>query len=1116
MVVGAVRMVFSWLGMFLWMQFGEVQLGRARAVIYKVYLRKSFSWYDQQKGLMGSTSQINRCMEELRAGTSQEIGQLVKVITSIITLFVTAMVYSWSLTLVIISTTPLMALCGWYFNNLTFKAADKENSLTAEASAVLDWNFSHGDIVRQFNGKYEEAVKFEKLVDCSAQAFYWLVNVAGINIGILRALALISIVQGIWFGSYMIKIGKLEINSVFTAFSSCILLGSNISMLSNLLVTLSKAQAAAGRINGVYADEKIDACAETKIVTNSAPPDGHITFQNVHFLYTSGHSVLNGISFSVQPKLTFIVGTSGSGKSTIALLLGKFYTPTEGCISIDGQSITTFEDAWIRRNVCLVDLNPMVFNGSVTDNIAMTANEDNHFTCEADVSEAMSFARINFNIADIGALSGGEKQKIALARARLRDLPVLVLDEALSAIDVRDRLRIFDSIKKWRAGRSTVVITHDYSQIGDNDEVVVLESGSIKYQGDFGGIRNSLKWETAQEAPSEKSRELSNEKGVCCEITSLDENESNPDIMSVLSILKYCHKNIDSKLLLALGLFISVLSAIASPVYSFCVSKLLQAMVDASLNAGGVEQVLVLWSGIVIGISCFDGLSHYLSMYILNYASEKFINSLRKLIFGKISDQDISFFHRPSSQPSELTSLLMNDSRDMRNLVADFLSVTINLVAMLLCGTIWSIVAGWKLALVGICFVPMTLIITAAYSKLLTIWEARYKQEIVHAENFNRDTIIGLKTILSYGLQHKFTKTFHSHLASVKRVATKRSIATGLGIALSELCTSLATGTVLYYGIVLVGKREYSQGNMLQVITILTFTLANAVSLLDELPNITRGQRGGTYIIRLMRLCPSPVENNGCKTVAKFEASVRLDKVSLSYGSSNTKALNNVSFNIFEGQKAVIAGYSGSGKSTIASVLMRLYPITHGFVRVSNYDILELDVYWLREQISIVPQHPAFFEGTIYENLVYGLNQRNVLKLNIFNTLNLSNCLDFVTSMKDGLYTRIGGTSSPKLSTGQLQRLAIARALVRNPRILLLDECTANLDPTSTRIIKDLISDRLAKIKGMTIILITHDKTMMTVGDNVIVMRYGQVMEQGPSFSSLYHLRGELYTLVNT
>lgn len=1114
MVVGAVRMVFSWLGMFLWMQFGEVQLGRARAAVYKVYLQKSFSWYDQQHGIMGSTSQINRCMEELRTGTSQEIGQLVKVIASIITLFVTAMVYSWSLTLVIIATTPLMALCGWYFDNLTFKASDKENSLAAEASTVLDWNFSHGDIVRMFNGKYEEMVKFEKLVDSSALAFYSLVNVAGINIGIFRTLALISIVQGMWFGSYMIKMGKLQINSVFTAFSSCILLGSNISMLSNLLVTLSKAQAAAGRINGVCAGEKTNTGMEKEIVREVEPAVGNIIFQETHFQYGSDRKVLNGISFNVQPRLTFIVGTSGSGKSTIALLLMKFYIPTEGSISIDGYKITTLDNAWLRRNVCLVDQSPVFFNGSVTDNIAVAANEDNQFTCEADVTEAMSFARIRFNRANISALSGGQKQKIALARARLRDPPILVLDEALSAIDVRDRLQIFDSIKKWRAGRTTVVITHDYSQIGDCDDVVVLEKGSVTYQGDFGDIKNSLNWEMAQDATNNKTKEISNEMVEFGETSSLENNKL--EIMSVWSILKYCHRNIESKLLLALGLVMSVLSALASPVYSFCVSKLLQAMVDASLDVRGVEQELVLWSGIVISISCFDGLSHYLSMYILNYASEKFINSLRKLIFGKISEQDMSFFGSSFSQPAELTSLLMNDSRDMRNLVADFLSVTINLVAMLLCGTIWSIVAGWKLALVGICFVPLTLMITAAYSKLLTVWEARYKHKIVEAENFNRDTVIGLKTILSYGLQHKFTRTFQSHLDSVKGVATRRSIATGLGIALSELCTSLATGTVLYYGIVLVGKSEYTQGSMLQVITILTFTLANAVSLLDELPNITRGQRGGTYIIRLMKLCPSPVENNGCKTVAKFEASIRLGSVSLTYDSENTKALKGATFNILEGQRAVIAGHSGSGKSTIASVMMRLYPITDGFVRVSNYDILELDVFWLRQKISIVPQQSAFFEGTIYENLVYGLNLTKVLKLTILNALDLSNCLDFVTSMKDGLHTRIGSASSPKLSTGQLQRLSIARALVRNPRILLLDECTANLDPASTLIIKDLISDNLAKIRGLTIVLITHDKTMMTVGDNVIVMRDGLVVEQGSSFSSLYNLHGELYTLVKS
>lgn len=1138
MIIGAVRMVFTWLGMFLWMQFGEVQQGRARSMVYKMHLSKSFSWYDQQLGLMGETSQINRCIEELRAGTSQEIAQLVKVFSSIISLFLTSMIYSWSLTLVIISSTPLMAACGWYFGNLTFKASDKENHYTAMASNILDWNFANGDIVRMFNGKFEEIVKFKKVINLSAKAFYSLVNVAGINIGLLRSLSLISIVQGIWFGSHMIKIGKLEIANVFTTLSSCILLGSNIGMLSNLLAALNKAQAAISKIKKFL---NCDSETETDgTYSPIVPANGSITFRDVDFQYNSvENKVLHDLNFDLDArKTTFIVGSSGSGKSTIAQLLMKFYSPTNGHITIDGYDLGFLDKSWVRRNVSLVSLNAMVFDGTIRDNVSLARNMDNRFESYADISEAISFARIGNlgkredSMISSTSLSGGQRQKISLARAKLRDPPILILDEPLSAVDIKDRLQIFDNIRKWRKGKTTIIITHDFSQIKDNDRVVVIQNGCLKHNALFFEIKSSLvlnaeintlisdeKTVVSSSSPNKatKTYDFLKNPVIIQDLennSSLQQKEQSDEIKSVYSILKYCHSNIDSKFLIAIGLIISVVSAIASPVYSFCISKLLQNMVSASLNISGVEKALVLWSCIVIGISCVDGLSHYLSMYILNYASEKWINNLRNLIFGKISDQDMSFFDKCSSKPAELTSLLMNDARDLRNLVADFLSVAINLVTMLLAGITWSLIAGWKLALVGISFVPLTILITCIYSKMLTFWEASYKEEIVKIENFNRDTIIGLKTILGYGIQDSFVETFEKNLQTVKRVGTRRSLATGFGISISELCTSLATGTVLYYGVVLVGKGEYTQANMLQVITILTFTLANAVSLLDQLPDIARGQRGGTYIIKLMKLAPSDVENIGCKTIAKFQGSIRFEGVSLSYASSPSTALDDFSLNIFENQKAVIVGQSGSGKSTVASVLMRLFPIDKGFARISNHDIHELDVFWLREKISIVPQVPRFFEGTIYENLVYGLDPIKVLQQTILRALELSNSINFVRAMKNGIHTNIGGSNTPQVSTGQLQRLSIARALLRNPQILLLDECTANLDPENTRIIMDLIQNKLSKNNGLTIVIITHDKNMMNIGDNLIVMKNGQVVEQGKNYSSLYNKHEELYALV--
>ncbi|KAK6459666.1 P-loop containing nucleoside triphosphate hydrolase protein [Scheffersomyces xylosifermentans] len=1066
MIIGA--------GVFLWMQFGEKQQINARKILYLYIFGRSMEWFDTSQNVIGDVSQVNRCVEELRSGTSEVIGLLLQSGASIVALLITSLYHSWSLTLVIMGTAPIMAFFAWFFSRLTYTAATAENEINAKASKILDWTLSYGSIVRSFNGKYVEMAKFNKLVDKSAKAFFLLTKATAGNAATLRTFSLLMFVQGFWFGNYMVTIGKLRINEVFTCFTSCLMLGASISDLSTLLATLNKSQSAVHKIAKFMGAKLCDANNELGLYPSKC--EGEIKFEGIEFSYPGRKElILKGLSLTIKKnELTFIIGKSGTGKSTLSSLLLRLYSQSEGSIYIDGTDISKVSHKWLTDNITVLSQTPVIFNDTIFNNIALVVANKYDSVDQVStniVNEAVDFAQLRDVIDNLKdginsqikstTLSGGQNQRLAIARAKIRDTPILILDEALCAMDNRLRLGLFNSIRQWRKGKTTIVVVHETDHIKPYDNV---ERCNELYSQKENIGTASISPVTGENGPKRQSRAcnyltnpviLKDLEKTGCEAQKEEGEEKSPeDVMG-------------GKLFITIGLIFALLGGAVNPVFSFCFSRLLSNMVDAST---GVD----IYSSLTFcGVTCF-------------LSNEKWI---------RINEQDMSFFQSDSAKSAELTALLMNDSRDLRNLVSEFISLAIGLIVMLLLGVVWSIITGWKLALVGISFVPLILVITRKS-------ENNYKTGIAELENHNYATIGSIKTIHMLDLNRHFQQEFETRLVKVKSNAIVRSIHTGF-----------ATGTILYYGMLLAGKYEYSQQQLLQVITILTFTMTNAASMLNQIPEISRGQRAGTLLIKLMQLEPSPAENNGDIKISRtaYSPMIKFNNLHFTYpGGDNGPVLKDVSFSINKGEVIGLVGKSGSGKSTVAALLTRLFPMNNRSIFLSNYDINAFDIDWLREEIAIVPQTANFFEGTIYENLLYGISPSKAISMErVERVLKQVNMYSYVVSLPEGVHSQMGEGFHSLLSGGQLQRLSIARALVREPEILILDECTSNLDQENTRSIVDLVKSLEDKL---TVIIITHDTEVMKATSRLIVLKDGVVEEQG-DYNSLYATKGELYKI---
>ncbi|CAH02558.1 ATP-binding cassette a-factor transporter STE6 [Kluyveromyces lactis] len=1195
--VAACVIPISWVSLSTWMTLGERQGFRIRNSLIMFYFEKDLKWYDSNENLEGDFIQINRCIEEVRASSAEASAIFFQNVISIIALIATSMYYSWSLTLIILCSLPLLATLAVFLSMKVEKFSKLENLESSKASSVLAWSLDAFQMIRLFNTSYWEQKKFETLVSKCNKHFVKSCLYSALNASSLRFLTLCMFVQGFWFGNTQIKRGKMKAGDVITCFSSCLLLGSSLSSTLQQIVTIQKGKAAIQRINQFLVPNSKSAVGEWEkrsslISTSSsiglAPIfcDGDIEFRDVSFAYPTRPDdyVLKNVSIKIKSGATcFIVGKSGSGKSTLASLLLKMYGEYTGEIKFGEYEIDSLDDSWLVENITLVEQRCTLFNGTLKDNLTIV----NKYASCTEVKQACQFALLNTVLLNLPngidtllgrhgvTLSGGQQQRVALARAYLRNTPVLILDESLSALDIMSRELIVEAIRHWRKGKTTIILTHEYTQIKDDEYVYLMSEGTVVESGfkydllenpdSYFAQLNSLQ-ETRYEVPvspdvelpyspdsatynhqpisrfsrfffdasalephlpnTSKSTDQLDNKRVVSRVQPLDiekalqerecdlEEQGIPKILTLSAIMKKMNNSIPKRRYLVLGLLFSVIAGMSNPLFSYTFSKLLTGIAPQDTGTSS-SYYLMKWSLIVISISAVDGISTFLKDFILGYCSEVWIERLRVDAMAKISSKSLDWFKLPTNNSSELNSLMMNDLRDLRGLASEFLSAITTLVFVASIGLIWALVSGWKLSLVCISLFPAFILFSGIYGSLLQVYETAYKTEIAELETRVHELVISMKTIKLLQLQQHFEGSFKTQLAKVRIVCKKRSVAVGFGIAVTNALAMVVQAILFFFGIKLVIQGEYSVAQMFETFTLLLFSIMTCVSLINQVPEISRGQRAATYIFKVLEDSgsvdtskPDPSQNQSFFSTAGNRETIKISNLSFAFSSAPmNKIFNSLSCEICLNETVGIVGESGSGKSTLSLLLTRLYPVPSGKVYIGGIDINKWDEYALRRTISIVEQKPKFFDGTVRENLVYGL-KRNVSNSELRSVLKSVDLLSFVQTLPNDLNTRV---HDGLMSGGQAQRLSIARTLLRQPKIIILDECTSALDAANSFAIAELIRTVL---KNVTVIVITHSEQLMQICDRVLVLKKGKVKEEG-SYAELFESRGELYRIVS-
>ncbi|KAI3322780.1 P-loop containing nucleoside triphosphate hydrolase protein [Xylariaceae sp. AK1471] len=1330
-VVGGAGWLINFVFMFSWIAFSELQARNIRGRMFRGLLKKEMEWFDcQQDGVASLLVRIQTQTRELQIASSVALGSLSAEIATSIANLIVALYTAWKLTLVLLASIPISVVILGLFSRQVKPAIQAQKGELSRASKYAYSAISAIDLVKVFNGVDHETWQYVAVIKRAMHEYLIQARANALQFGYVKFWIESLFVVGFYYGAVLVNQG-LSPGNVLTTFYAALAALQAIEAFVPMYLVLAKGMSAAQALRSISHD--MEAGRKIHHMMGGYLPGeciGDVEIRNVSFAYPSNPSktVLQKSSFHFRAgEPCFIIGKSGSGKSTLGNLLSKFYEPRCGEILIDGNSIRTLDIDWLRKNVTLIQQTSILFDDSFFINVAFGHRNPTLVSTE-EVKDACETALLQSTISGlpyglntyVGAgghnLSGGQKQRLALARARLRDPPILILDEVTSGLDPISRGLIMEAIRKWRQGKTTIIITHEIAQIKDYDFVYVMDNGCVVQEGLYSDLRQqsyglfaqllaaaaapvprsnsteeagarqtsstvinfsrllsdvsqngplipgtpspgeglqgvpsssrdvfsmarrssklrllgiqsrhqidatgtlnyvaaaaedaprrglsrmiaslsrqftftrppthqrSAGWSSTEQLTSELSpiktgsifrlQQLGDtiqynrhgsessgsrhhpkvssdetERGRPAGIEATQDGDPVKDeeisALSLISIYKTVWPclGFKEKMFIVVGFFMSLVVAGSVPAFSIVFANLLAALYkkENRLEAGQK------WAIILLGIAISGAVATFLSHYLLEWAGQAWINTLRRQAFNRVLRQPKAWFEKPKHSASRINECLDRNAEEMRNLVGRFAPLLLVVVVMILASVIWALAISWKLTLVSLASGPFLIAATKGYSGVSNKWELRCNKAAEETSTIVTETFINIRVVRALTLEGFFNQKHDKSAQDTFKLGIKKAGFTAALFACWQSMFWFMMALIFWYATVLLAiNKEITVQSILQVVNLLVLGLSTASNILNSVPAISAAQATASRLLYYTNLpLDSSHETKGTKKLVR-PLPIRLNGLTFTYPSQQNHAvLRNLTLSFEAGTSTAIVGPSGCGKSTIASIILGLYapdaaslPEHRGSsvrpLMFASVPFQQVDISNLRSHIGYVPQAPFLFPSSITENIAYGLHEDSPLRApeNIKQAAREAGIHDFIHSLPDG-YDTIVGDGGQALSGGQAQRVCVARALARRPKILVLDEPTSALDAESAEGVRRTIQELLRhsgrqesshgtpkkhkRQDGLCVIMVTHSQEMMRMADRIVVIDLGRVVESG-TYDELYEKKGRFAELIS-
>ncbi len=561
---------------------------------------------------------------------------------------------------------------------------------------------------------------------------------------------------------------------------------------------------------------------------------------------------------------------------------------------------------------------------------------------------------------------------------------------------------------------------------------------------------------------------------------------STQQLRKFLQIFKYVMRY---KVYFFIGLFFLGLSTLTSLAFPYMASLL------ADAAQGTVDWNIKQLGWVLLGILLVQSVFSYLRIVMFAYVSEYTMADIRKDLYARLITLPISFFEQ--RRVGELTSRLSADVSQLQDAISINLAELLRQFATLIIGLTIIGLTSWKLTLLMLATFPVAIVVAIFFGKFIRKMSKLAQDALANAGVVVEETLQSVQAVKVFTNEWFETQRYNKAIGKVVVIAMRTAKYRGAFVTFLISAVFGGIVVVLWYGAVLVQEGSLTIGELIRFILYTVFIGGAIGGMGDLYGNLQKALGASERVVEILHEHPEVQLPTGTDIPVKpnlptLKGDIEYRNVRFAYPTrKDLTILKNLSVHIRQGEKVALVGASGAGKSTIVQLLMRLYPVDSGGIYLQNTNIADLDLTHLRQHIGIVPQEVILFGGTIYENILYGKPNATIEEVTA--AAKKANAWEFISSFPEGLETLVG-ERGVKLSGGQRQRIAIARAILKDPAILILDEATSSLDAESERLVQEAL-DRL--MEDRTTIIIAHRLSTIRKVDTIYVLEGGEIVEQG-------------------
>ncbi|MFF4471013.1 ABC transporter ATP-binding protein [Streptomyces sp. NPDC001599] len=1145
-------------------------IGAAAVVYVLTYIRRYYGGrlaldvqHDLRTDMYGTITRLDgRRQDELSTG--QVVGratsdlQLIQgllfmlpmTIGNVLLFLISLVIMAWlslPLTLVALAVAPALWFIARRSRTRLHPATWYAQAQAAAVAGVVDGSVSGVRVVKGFGQEEQET---GKLREVGRKLFAGRLRTIRLNATYtpaLQAVPALGQVAMLALGGWLAVRGHITLGT-FVAFSTYLAqLVGPVRMLAMVLTVGQQARAGTERVL-----ELIDTEPGIEDGTKTLPADAPATveFDDVAFGYDTGDGeprpVLDGLSFEIRAGETLaVVGSSGSGKSTVSLLLPRFYDVTRGAVLVGGHDVRELTLDSLRAAVGLVPEDSFLFSDTVRANIAYGRPEatDEEIEAAARAAQAHGFITelpdgYDTTVGEHGlTLSGGQRQRVALARAILTDPRLLVLDDATSAVDARVEHEIHEALKQVMRGRTTLLIAHRRSTLGLADRIAVLDRGRLADLGtheelqersalyrrlltdpdELGGVSpgHTPPAEKAEDTSvrDELDAEFDAERGVTPRLwtgdrapkdTALAGTPATPELLAQVDALPPANGTPDIDETRAVrpessyglrrllrGFRTPLLISLALVAVDAGMGLLLPVLIRNGIDDGVTQVALgAVWASSLLGLLAVLAQwgAQTGEIRMTGRTGERILYSLRLKIFAQLQRLGLDYYER------ELTGRIMTRMTTDVDALSTFLQTGL-VTAFVSVVTFFGIMVALlvidvELALIVFATLPPLIIATYFFRKAsVKAYElARERVSTVNADL--QESVAGLRIVQAFRRERDGGRRFAERSDSYRQARIRGQWLISIYFPFVQLLSSAAAAAVLVVGGARIDDATLTTGALVAYLLYIDLFFAPV----QQLSQVFDGyQQASVSLGRIQELLREPTSTKAPekpRDVDSLRGEIAFEDVHFKYG-DDEEALTGIDLRIPAGQTVAFVGQTGAGKSTLVKLVARFYDPTGGRVTVDGQDLRALDLTSYRHRLGVVPQEAYLFPGTVRDAIAYG--RPDATDAQVEAAARAVGAHEMIATLTGG-YLHEVAERGRNLSAGQRQLIALARAELVDPDVLLLDEATAALD-LATEAQVNQATDRIAGRR--TTLVVAHRLTTAARADRVVVMDGGRVAEDG-------------------